>query len=88
MPAYARSEIDRETLLRFYRNDEDEKLFCQICLENMPFLKRDGDEYSECVTLLTKDWAEQRGITLKVITALNLILCPTCSRFYQEYVRK
>ena len=61
VPAYARSEIDRETLLRFYRNDEDEKLFCQICLENMPFLKRDGDEYSECVTLLTKDWAEQRG---------------------------
>ena len=85
---YPASEIDRESLFRFYRNEEDERLFCQICLENMPFLKRDGDEYSECVTLLTKDWAEKREVTLKVMTPLNLILCPTCSCFYQEYVWK
>ena len=88
VPAFPRNEIDRESLLRFYRNEEDEKLFCQICLENMPFLKRDGDEYSECVTLLTKTWAETRHTTLKVMTPLNLILCPTCSSFYREYVHE
>lgn len=84
--AYSSSEIDRESLFKFYRNEEDEKLFCQICLENMPFLKKDGDEYSECVTLLTKTWAEERHITLKVMTPLTLLLCPTCSSLYREYV--
>jgi hypothetical protein len=86
--AYSSNEVDRQSLFKFYRNEEDEKLFCQICLENMPFLKRDGDEYSECVTLLTKTWAEKRHITLKVMTPLNLILCPTCSSFYREYVHE
>jgi hypothetical protein len=86
--AHSSGDIDRQSLFKFYRNEEDEKLFCQICLENMPFLKRDGDEYSECVTLLTKPWAEKHNITLKVMTSLNLILCPTCSSFYREYVHE
>jgi hypothetical protein len=84
--AYSSAEVDRESLLKFYRSDDDGRLFCQMCLEAMPFQKRDGDEYSECVTLLTKTWAERRNVTLKVMTPLNLILCPTCSSFYQEYV--
>jgi hypothetical protein len=88
VPAYSNGEVDREGLFKFYRSDEDERLFCQICLGNMPFQKRDGDEYSECVTLLTKSWAEKRNITLKVMTPLNLILCPTCSSVYKEYVHE
>src|SRR5262249_7326838 len=84
--SYSSGEIDRESLFHFYRTEDDEKLFCQICLQNMPFEKRDGNEYSECVTLLTKTWAEERNVTLKVMTPLNLILCPTCGSFYREYV--
>lgn len=87
VPAYSSAEIDLHSLLGFYRND-DEKLICQICLECMPFVKRDGDEYFECVTLLTKSWADERQITLKVTTPPNLILCPVCSCFYREYVHK
>ena len=86
--AYSSSEIDQRGLRDFYRNEDDQKLFCQICLENMPFLKRDRDEYSECVTLLTKSWAEKRHFTLKVMTPINLVLCPTCSSFYREYVHE
>ena len=88
VPSYSSTEIDPESLFRFYRSEEDEKLFCQICLGDMPFQKRDGDEYSECVTLLTKTWAAGRNLSLKVMTPLNLILCPTCSSFYKEYVHK
>jgi len=88
VPSYSSNEIDRESLFAFYRNEEDERLFCQMCLGNMPFLKRNGDEYSECVTLLTKPWMDKREGTLKVITPLNLVLCPVCSSFYKEYVHE
>ena len=86
-PAYSSSEVDEESLRRFYR-DEDEQLFCQICLDSMPFAKRDGTEFNECVTLLTKTWAENNSIELTVMTPLNLILCPVCSEIYKEYVHK
>jgi hypothetical protein len=86
--AYSASEIDAESLFKFYRNDEDGRLFCQICLGTMPFQKRDRSEYSECVTLLTKPWADARRFPLKVMTALNLVLCPVCSSLYKEYVHK
>jgi hypothetical protein len=88
VPAYSRGEVDRESLYKLYRSDEDERLFCQICLGNMPFRKKDGEDYSECVTLLTKSWAEKRVITLKVMTPLHLILCPVCSSIYKEYVHE
>ncbi|MFN9246311.1 MAG: hypothetical protein ACK6DS_04465, partial [Planctomycetota bacterium] len=88
VPAYSNGEVDRESLYKLYRSDEDERLFCQICLGNMPFQKKDGDDYSECVTLLTKSWAEKRDITLKVMTPLHLILCPVCSSIYKEYVHE
>jgi hypothetical protein len=88
VPAYSSGEVDRESLYKLYRSDEGERLFCQICLGNMPFQKKDGADYSECVTLLTKSWAEQRDFTLKVMTPLHLILCPVCSSIYKEYVHE
>ncbi len=42
--------FQRDRPRKSLRNKEDDKLFCQICLENMPFLKRDGDECRESVT--------------------------------------
>lgn len=86
--AYSDSEMDAESLYKWYRRGDDDKLVCQMCLGRMPFEKKDGDEYSECVTLLTKPWADARKITLKVMTPLNIILCPTCSSLYKEYVHK
>ena len=88
VPAYSSNEIDPRSLYTFYRNDEDGRLFCQICLHLMPFQKRDGEDYSECVSILTKPWADSRTVVLKVLTPLNLILCPACSCFYREYVHK
>jgi hypothetical protein len=86
VPAYPAGEIDVESLCEYYR--EEGRLFCQICLGTMPFQQRRGGEYSECETLLTKAWAKNRDVTLKVMTPLNLVLCPTCGSFYREYVHK
>jgi hypothetical protein len=86
VPNHPRSEIDRESLFTFYYDDDDEVTFCQMCLEPMPFIKRNGDESGECVWLFRQDWAEVAGLELKVLTSLKLVLCPVCSAVYVDYV--
>lgn len=87
VPSYSSSEIDRESLFGFYR-EEDEGVFCQICLDSMPFVRRNGDDCCECVDLFTTGWADESGRELKAMTALKLVLCPVCSEIYREYVHK
>lgn len=84
---YSTTDVDEKSLISFYHN-EDDSVFCQICLDCMPFKKRDGGDYCECTTLWTESWAKSKGIKLKVMTPLNLILCPICSSFFNEYVHK
>ena len=88
VPNHSRSEIDRQALFNFYFDEEDESVFCQICLDAMPFVKRNGEECGECVDLLTEKWADAQGCELKVMTPLNLVLCPVCSEIYRDYVHK
>lgn len=88
VPSHSRSEIDRQALFDFYFDEEDESVFCQICLDVMPFVKRNGEECGECVDLLTEKWATTQGYQLKVMTQLNLVLCPVCSEIYRDYVHK
>lgn len=88
VPSYSSSEIDRQSLLAFYHDDDDDVTVCQMCLDGMPFTRRNGEECAECVDLLTKAWADATGRELKVMTALNLVLCPVCSEIYRDYVHK
>ena len=88
VPNYSRLEIDREALFAFYYDEDVGVVFCQMCLDPMPFVKRNGEEAGECVDLFTKGWANANNIELKVITPLNLVLCPVCSEVYQDYVHK
>ncbi len=83
--AYSSEEISRQHLYDFYCN-EDGEVFCQMCCHFMPFLKRNGDQYIECVSLFTKSWADKSGYALKVMSSLNIVLCPVCSEVYREYM--
>lgn len=88
VPTHSRSEIDRQALFDFYYDEEQESSFCQMCLDAMPFVKRNGEECGECVDLLTENWADSQGYELRVMTPLNLVLCPVCSEIYRDYVHK
>ncbi len=60
-------------------NNSDE-MVCQICKEEMPFKKRDGEYYFEAVEALSKDYF------IKEHEAQFLALCPLCAAMYKEFV--
>ena len=70
------SKID---LREQYTNDSDE-MVCQICQEEMPFKKRNGEYYFEAVAALSKDYFP------KEYEAQFLALCPLCAAMYNEFV--
>ena len=56
-------------------------MICQICKEEMPFKKRDGEYYFEAVEALSKDYLP------KEYEAQFLALCPVCAARYKEFVK-
>jgi hypothetical protein len=84
----SRSEVNRQALFDFYIDDEEDVVFCQMCLDPMPFVKRNGEDGGECVDLFTQAWAGESGLELKFLTSLKLVLCPVCSEVYRDYVHK
>ena len=74
------SGIDKSTYLRQSYSNEDSKLICQMCEEEMPFRRRDGEYYFEAVQLfddLTREHA-----------AAYLALCPLCAAMFKEFVKR
>ncbi|MCY4552030.1 MAG: hypothetical protein OXC79_00025 [Candidatus Poribacteria bacterium] len=77
-----RNTVDPSTLLRdWYINDAGE-MVCQICKEEMPFKKRDGEYYFEAVEALPKEHFP------KELEELFLALCPLCAAKYKEFVKR
>jgi hypothetical protein len=75
------SAIDKETWLRnMYTNDSNE-MICQICKDEMPFRKRNGEHYFEAVEALSKEYFKKEH------EAQHLALCPLCSAKYKEFVK-
>lgn len=71
---------DRETYLRqSYTNDEGQ-LVCQICKNEMPFKRRDGEYYFEAVEILSDQDIEHES--------LYLALCPLCAAKYKEFIKR
>jgi len=63
-----------------YTNDAGQ-MICQICKEEMPFRKRDGEYYFEAVEALSRDhFAKEHE-------AQFLALCPLCAAMYNEFVK-
>ncbi len=77
-----RSEIDPTTWLRNRYTNDEQQLICQICKEEMPFRKRDGDFYFEAVEMFTNDVLDREH------EAQFLALCPLCAAMYTEFIKK
>lgn len=75
-------DIDPATYLKNeYTNDLDQ-MICQICTEEMPFKKRDGDYYFEAVEAFTSYYFRKEH------NAQFLALCPLCAAKYKEFVKR
>ncbi|MEK6776019.1 MAG: hypothetical protein AABY87_03930 [bacterium] len=57
------------------------RMVCQICKEEMPFKKRDGEYYFEAVEALSRDHFPVEH------EAQFLALCPLCAAMYKEFVK-
>ena len=63
-----------------YTNNENQ-MVCQICKEEMPFKKRDGEYYFEAVEALSEKYLPKEH------EAQFLALCPLCSAMFKEFVK-
>ncbi len=57
-------------------------MICQICEEEMPFRKRDGEYYFEAVEALSREYFPKER------EAQFLALCPLCAAMYEEFVKR
>jgi hypothetical protein len=57
-------------------------MVCQICKEEMPFRKRDGEYYFEAVEALSKVYFSREH------EAQFLAMCPLCAARYKEFVKQ
>lgn len=76
-----RGEIDPSVYLRNQYTNKDDQMICQICKEEMPFRKRDGEYYFEAVEALSKEYFDKEH------EAQFLALCPLCAAMYKEFVK-
>lgn len=74
--------IDPSIWLKNKYTDGNGHMFCQICKNEMPFKKRDGEYYFEAVETLPKGYFDQEH------EAQYLALCPLCSAKYKEFIKK
>ena len=73
----SRGEVDPALWLRNqYKNDAGQ-MICQVCKEEMPFTKRDGEHYFEGVEALSRDHFSGEH------EAQFLALCPLCAAMYE-----
>ncbi len=76
-----KGEIDPILWLRNQYTNDAGQMICQICKEEMPFRKRDGEYYFEAVEALSRD------CFAKEHEAQFLALCPLCAAMYNEFVK-
>jgi hypothetical protein len=73
--------IDQTLWLRNQYTNDIGQIVCQICEEEMPFKKRDGEYYFEAVEALSKEYFGKEH------EAQFLALCPLCAAMYKEFVK-
>ena len=66
-------------LRELYRNSS-EQMICQICEQEMPFKKRNGEYYFETVEAFDALSSEQHQN--------HLALCPLCAAKYKEFIKR
>jgi len=73
-------QISRHIYLRDLNKNENGQIVCQICKNEMPFKKRDGEYYFEAVGAFSNTSIEH--------VAQYLALCPLCAAMYKEFIKK
>ncbi len=76
-----RKTIDPPLYLKENYTNNADQLICQMCKEEMPFKKRDGEYYFEAVEALSGDYFRKEH------EAQFLALCPECAARYKEFVK-
>jgi len=74
--------VDPALWLRNQYTNEAGQMVCQICKEEMPFRKRDGEYYFEAVEAFSKDYFSKEH------EAQFLALCPLCAAMFKEFVKR
>ncbi len=77
-----RGTIEPTLWLRNQYKNEDGQMVCQVCKEEMPFRKRDGEHYFETVEALSRD-----HFTMEHESQF-LALCPLCAAMYNEFIKQ
>ncbi len=77
-----RGAVDPVLWLRNQYKNEAGQMICQVCKEEMPFRKRDGEHYFEAVEALSRDHFTKEH------EAQFLALCPLCAAMYKEFVKQ
>lgn len=77
-----RGVVDPVMWLRNQYKNEAGQMICQVCKEEMPFRKRDGEYYFEAVEALSRDHFTMEH------EAQFLALCPLCAAMYKEFVKQ
>ena len=77
-----RGRVDPTLWLRTQYRNKNGRMVCQICKKQMPFIKRDGEDYFETVEALSRD---HFPIEMK---AQFLALCPVCAAMYNEFIKQ
>jgi len=77
-----RGAVDPVLWLRNQYKNEAGQMICQVCKEEMPFRKRDGEHYFEAVEALSRDHFPMEH------EAQFLALCPLCAAMYKEFVKQ
>ena len=78
----SRTSIDPNFWLRNLYTNDSAQMVCQICKEEMPFRRRDGEYYFEAVEVFTLEYLGNEG------EAQFLALCPLCAAKYKEFVKR
>lgn len=76
-----RGTIDPALSLRNQYTNGYGQMICQICKEEMPFKKRDGEYYFEAVEALSNKYFHLEH------EAQYLALCPLCAARYKEFIK-
>jgi hypothetical protein len=74
--------VDEKQWLKEQYTNSAGQLICQVCKEEMPFRKRDGEYYFEAVEALSRDHFTMEN------EAQFLALCPLCAAMYKEFVKQ
>ena len=86
----SQDSINQKTSLIGWYTNESGEMLCQICQQEMPFKKDDGNYYFEAVEVLDVKFLNQHlseHHVPKELEALYLALCPTCAAMYKYFVK-